>query len=144
MHSKRWLAALLAGLVISIAQPLFAATTLKFWTFLTVDSPDPRSAALKSVIEGFNKSQSEYEVQIQSINYGRIDNQVIQATAAGEGPDIINVYSDLLPTHIAAKTIVPLDAYVSKMSAAEQNDEVMTVKQLENGGTKACGVAAIS
>ena len=134
MHSKRWLAALLAGLVISIAQPLFAATTLKFWTFLTVDSPDPRSAALKSVIEGFNKSQSEYEVQIQSINYGRIDNQVIQATAAGEGPDIINVYSDLLPTHIAAKTIVPLDAYVSKMSAAEQNDFVMPLKQFQDGG----------
>ena len=134
MHSKRWLGALLAGLVISIAQPLFAATTLKFWTFLTVDSPDPRSAALKSVIEGFNKSQSEYEVQIQSINYGRIDNQVIQATAAGEGPDIINVYSDLLPTHIAAKTIVPLDAYVSKMSAAEQNDFVMPLKQFQDDG----------
>ena len=86
------------------------------------------------MIEGFNKSQSEYEVQIQSINYGRIDNQVIQATAAGEGPDIINVYSDLLPTHIAAKTIVPLDAYVSKMSAAEQNDFVMPLKQFQDGG----------
>ena len=134
MHSKRWLAGLVAALMIGIAQPLFAATTLKFWSFLTVDSPDPRSAALKSVIEGFNKSQSEYEVQIQSINYGRIDNQVIQATAAGEGPDIINVYSDLLPTHIAAKTIVPLDAYVSKMSAAEQNDFVMPLKQFQDGG----------
>ena len=56
MHSKRWLAGLVAALMIGIAQPLFAATTLKFWSFLTVDSPDPRSAALKSVIEGFNKS----------------------------------------------------------------------------------------
>jgi multiple sugar transport system substrate-binding protein len=134
MQSKRRLTGLLAGLILGIAQPLFAATPLKFWTFLTVDSPDPRSAALKSVIEGFNKSQSEYEVQIQSINYGRIDNQVIQATAAGEGPDIINVYSDLLPTHIAAKTIVPLDAYVSKMSAAEQNDFVMPLKAFQDGG----------
>src|SRR5215813_5089590 len=134
MQTKRWLAGLLAGLIFGIAQPLFAATPLKFWTFLTVDSPDPRSAALKSVIEGFNKSQSEYEVQIQSINYGRIDNQVIQATAAGEGPDIINVYSDLLPTHIAAKTIVPLDAYVSKMSAQEQNDFVMPLKAFQDGG----------
>jgi multiple sugar transport system substrate-binding protein len=134
MQSKRWLAGLLAGLLFGIAQPLFAATPLKFWTFLTVDSPDPRSAALKSVIEGFNKSQTEYEVQIQSINYGRIDNQVIQATAAGEGPDIINVYSDLLPTHIAAKTIVPIDSYVSKMSAVEQNDFVMPLKLFQEGG----------
>jgi multiple sugar transport system substrate-binding protein len=134
MQSKRWLAGLLAGLLIGIAQPLLAATPLKFWTFLTVDSPDPRSAALKSVIEGFNRSQSDYEVQIQSINYGRIDNQVIQATAAGEGPDIINVYSDLLPMHVAAKTIVPIDSYVSKMSAAEQNDFVMSLKLFQEGG----------
>jgi len=134
MHSKHWLAGLFAAVALSVAPPLFAATTLKFWTFLTVDSPDPRSAALKGVIEGFNKSQSEYEVQIQSINYGRIDNQVIQATAAGEGPDIINVYSDLLPMHIAAKTIVPLDAYVSKLSAAEQNDFVMPLKAFQDGG----------
>lgn len=134
MQTKRWLAGLLGGLLIGIAQPLLAATPLKFWTFLTVDSPDPRSAALKSVIEGFNNSQSEYEVQIQSINYGRIDNQVIQATAAGEGPDIINVYSDLLPMHIAAKTIVPIDSYVSKMSVAEQNDFVMALKLFQEGG----------
>jgi len=113
---------------------LFAATPIKFWTFLTVDSPDPRSAALKGVIEGFNKSQSEYEVQIQSINYGRIDNQVIQATAAGEGPDVLNVYSDLLPMHIAAKTIVPLDEFVAKMSAADRDDFVVKLNLFQTGG----------
>jgi len=134
MQSKPWLAGLIAGLLLGVAPPLVAATPLKFWTFLTVDSPDPRSAALKGVIDGFNRSQSEYEVQIQSINYGRIDNQVIQATAAGEGPDIINVYSDLLPMHIAAKTIVPLDTYVSKMNAAERNDFVMPLKLFQEGG----------
>ncbi|HTS24223.1 MAG TPA: sugar ABC transporter substrate-binding protein [Casimicrobiaceae bacterium] len=134
MHSKPWLASLLGAFMLGIAGSVLAATPLKFWTFLTVDSPDPRSAALKSVIEGFNKSQTEYEVQIQSINYGRIDNQVIQATAAGEGPDIINVYSDLLPMHIAAKTIVPVDAYASRMSAAEQSDFVMPLKLFQEGG----------
>lgn len=124
----------LAIVLFAIAQPLLAATPIKFWTFLTVDSPDPRSAALKSVIEGFNKSQSEYEVQIQSINYGRIDNQVIQATAAGEGPDVLNVYSDLLPMHIAAKTIVPLEEFVAKMPAAERDDFVVKLNLFQSGG----------
>jgi len=134
MNRNRWLAAAFAGILLALAQPLLAATPIKFWTFLTVDSPDPRSAALKSVIEGFNKSQSEYEVQIQSINYGRIDNQVIQATAAGEGPDVLNVYSDLLPTHIAAKTVVPLDAYVAKMSPADRDDFVVALKLFQFDG----------
>ncbi len=134
MHRSRWLAGAIAGALLASAQPLLAATPLKFWTFLTVDSPDPRSEALKSVIEGFNKSQNDYEVQIQSINYGRIDNQVIQATAAGEGPDILNVYSDLLPMHIAAKTIVPLDDFVAKMSAPERDDFVVKLNLFQTGG----------
>src|SRR5438128_4311235 len=130
MRYIRWLTLILSGLFLCVANPLFAAERipLKMWTFLTVDSPDPRSAALKSVIEGFNKSQSEYEVQVQSINFGRIDNQVIQATAAGQGPDILNVYSDLLPMHVAAKTIVPLDAYFAKLPAADRDDFVIAMK----------------
>src|SRR5256885_7430372 len=76
-------------------------TTLKLWTFLATQGSDPRSAALKSVVETFNSSQTKYAVQVESINYARIDNQVVQATAAGQGPDILNVYTDQLAMHVA-------------------------------------------
>lgn len=103
-------------------------TTLKMWTLLSAQTSDPRSAALHSIIDDFNKSQSEYQIEVQSIDFGRIDNMVIQATAAGQGPDIVNVYSDLLPMHIAANTIIPLDKYLNALSSQERGDFVVSLK----------------
>ena len=101
---------------------------LKMWTFLSSQTSDPRSAALLSIMDDFNKSQSEYRVQMQSIDFGRIDNMVIQATAANQGPDIVNVYSDLLSMHVAAKTLTPLDKYIASMSEAEKTDFIVPLR----------------
>jgi ABC-type glycerol-3-phosphate transport system substrate-binding protein len=94
---------------------------LSFWTFLATQGTDPRSTALRNVVESFNKSQSKYVVKVESINFARLDNQVIQSTAAGQGPDILNVYSDQLPMHVAAKTIVPLDARYAALAAGQKD-----------------------
>ena len=111
-HAFVRIAAAFAALVmLGSAGPAAAQTReLTFWTFLATQGTDPRSTALRNVVESFNKSQSKYAVKVESINFARLDNQVIQATAAGQGPDVLNVYSDQLPMHVAAKTIVPLDA----------------------------------
>src|SRR4029453_11397204 len=98
---------------------------LTFWTFLATQGTDPRSKALTSIVEGFNKSQSKYAVKVESINFARIDNVVIQSTAAGQGPDILNVYTDQLPMHVAAKTVQALDPYFAKLPATAQKDFVM-------------------
>lgn len=102
--------------------------TLKLWTLLSAQTTDPRSAALQSIVEDFNKSQSDYRIEIQFIDFARIDNQVIQATAASQGPDIVNVYSDLLPMHVAAKTLMPLDKFLDTLSDGERNDFVLPLK----------------
>ena len=95
---------------------------LTFWTFLTTQGSDPRSAALRNVVEGFNKSQSKYAIKVESINFARIDSVVIQSTAAGQGPDILNVYTDQLPMHVAAKTIAPLDPYFATLPSGTDKD----------------------
>jgi ABC-type glycerol-3-phosphate transport system substrate-binding protein len=124
---KRMIAAGMTALAlvsgIAQAQP----KELTFWTFLATQGTDPRSKALTNVVEGFNKSQSKYVVKVESINFARIDNVVIQSTAAGQGPDILNVYTDQLPMHVAAKTVLPLDAYFSKLPAPAQKDFVMNL-----------------
>ncbi|WP_170975430.1 ABC transporter substrate-binding protein [Martelella alba] len=107
---------------------------LKMWTFLPITGNDPRTVALKQVVEGFNQSQTQYRVSVESISYSRIDSNVIQATAAGEGPDILNVYSDQLAMHVAAKTIIPLDHYIAKLSPAERDGFVMPLKLFSYGG----------
>jgi multiple sugar transport system substrate-binding protein len=125
---SRGITAVLSALafVTLLAPAPFAAaqTSLKMWTFLATSGTDPRSAALKGIVDGFNKSQSKYVVEVESIPFARIDNSVIQATAAGQGPDILNVYSDQLALHVAAKTIQPLDALLAKEPDAFRNDFV--------------------
>lgn len=114
-------AALLSGTLLA-ALPADAAEVLKFWTFLATQGTDPRSAALREVVDGFNKSQAKWEVQVESINFARIDNVAIQSTAAGQGPDVLNIYTDQLAMHVAAKTVRPLDDLVGAGWASEAKD----------------------
>jgi multiple sugar transport system substrate-binding protein len=111
-------AALLFASGVAQAQP----KELSMWTFLATQGTDPRSTALRNVVEGFNKSQSNWVVKVESTNFALIDNKVIQSTAAGQGPDILNVYTDQLPMHVAAKTIQPLDAFLAKAPAGTDKD----------------------
>lgn len=119
---RRALATTALAAAVLASAPATAAEVLKFWTFLATQGTDPRSAALREVVDGFNKSQSKWEVQVESINFARIDNVVIQSTAAGQGPDILNVYSDQLAMHVAAKTVKPLDALLGPDWAKEAKD----------------------
>lgn len=137
MHA-RWNRAALAAFAAALllASPLAAAqkTKLTMWTFLATQGTDPRSAALKGIVDSFNKSQNEFEVEVESIPFARIDNNVIQSTAAGQGPDIVNVYSDQLSMHVAAKTLQPIDDLVGKLPEAVRNDFVTPLKQFEYDG----------
>jgi len=120
----------LVGVGAAQAQP----KELSFWTFLATSGTDPRSAALSHVVENFNKSQSKYVVKVESINFARIDNVVIQSTAAGQGPDILNVYTDQLPMHVAAKTIMPLDKYFAAMPSGFDKDFVFDLNFMRYDG----------
>lgn len=130
-----WKAAL-AALLLVVGNGLAQAEPkeLMFWTFLATQGTDPRSTALRNVVEGFNKSQSNYVVKVESINFARIDNVVIQSTAAGQGPDILNVYTDQLPMHVAAKTVQPLDAYFAKLPAGTDKDFVFDLSAVRFDG----------
>lgn len=86
---------------------------LSFWTFLDPNSPDdPRGAALKDIVDSYNAQSDGVTVTVRSINYAKIDAEVIKATASNSGPDILNVYSNQLPTHVAAGTVQPMTDYV--------------------------------
>lgn len=111
-----------------------AARPLKFWTFLATSGGDPRSAALREVVEGFNRAQPDWEVSVESINFARFDNVVIQATAAGQGPDVLNVYTDQLPMHVAAATVAPLDTLLGADWDSEAKDFAVSPDFMRFGG----------
>ncbi|BDI22097.1 extracellular solute-binding protein [Herbiconiux sp. L3-i23] len=92
------------------------AKELEMWTFLDPNSPDdPRGAALKDIVESYNEQSDGITVTVRSINYAKIDAEVIKATASNNGPDLINIYSNQLPTHVAAKTVQPMTEYAQPL-----------------------------
>ena len=101
------------------------AVDLEMWTFLDPNSPDdPRGAALKQIVEDYNEQSDGVTVSVRSINYAKIDAEVIKATASGEGPDLLNVYSNQLPMHVAAGTVQPITEFAQPV-LDEYGDEFL-------------------
>lgn len=97
--------------------------TLELWTFLDPEAAgEPRGAALKSIVADFNAQSTNVDVKVRSINFAKIDAEVIRATASGKGPDIVNVYTAQLPSHVAAGTTLPLDKYAQPLLDKLGND----------------------
>lgn len=85
-------------------------TELTMWIFLNPSSQeDPRNVVLKEIVEEYNANNTMgNHVTVESIHYSKIESQAIQAAAAGTGPDIINIYTDMLKQHIAGGTVQPM------------------------------------
>jgi ABC-type glycerol-3-phosphate transport system substrate-binding protein len=86
---------------------------LTFWIFLNpTATDDPRNVVLKEIVEDYNRA-NEYgnNVTVESIHWSRFESQAIQAAAANTGPDIINIYSDMLRQHIAGGTVQSMTKY---------------------------------
>jgi multiple sugar transport system substrate-binding protein len=123
--------ALMLGLIV----PVVAQTTeLKFWTFLDPTGTDPRSQALKSVIDGYNESHPDTQVVAETIHFSQIDARVIQAAATGSGPDIVNVYSVQLPQHVAAGSIQPVTDYANAWLAENGDDYIFPIDAVTYDG----------
>jgi multiple sugar transport system substrate-binding protein len=122
-------------LISSGLTPTTAATKqIKFWTFLSTEGTDPRSIALKHVVDSFNASHPDIKVKVESIHWGKIDSMAIQATAAGEGPDVLNVYSVQLPQHVAAHTVQPMTKYARTWIKKEGKDYLFDLKNVTFNG----------
>lgn len=103
--------------------------TLSMWTFLDpAAAADPRGAALKNIVDSYNAQSDHVKVEVRSINYATIDSEVIKATASGTGPDIVNVYSNQLATHVDAGTVLPITKYVKPWLKKVGDDYIFPIK----------------
>ncbi|MGI6622328.1 MAG: ABC transporter substrate-binding protein [Acetivibrionales bacterium] len=86
------------------------ANDMTMWIFLNPESAeDPRNIVLKEIVEEYNRTnEAGNKVTVESIHWSKIESQAIQAAAAGTGPDIINIYTDMLKQHIAGGTVQPM------------------------------------
>jgi multiple sugar transport system substrate-binding protein len=102
---------------------------IRFWTLLDLKDPGPRSEALRQILSQFEKKEPNIRVQVETIPWHQIDSQLIQASAAGKGPDVSIVSGQVIAQHVRAKTLVPLDEFVARWPVKERNDFLIPLKQ---------------
>lgn len=102
-----------------------------FTIFLDPTSTDdPRCVVLKEIVDEYNAT-NEYgnTVTVESIHWSQYESQLIQKTAAGNGPDIVNAFSDQLMQHIDAGTIQPMTQFATQF-IAENPSYIHTAEKL--------------
>jgi ABC-type glycerol-3-phosphate transport system substrate-binding protein len=114
-----------------LSGPVIAADkeVIRFWTLLDLKDPGPRSEALRQILAQFEKKHPNIQVQVETIPWHQIDQQLIQASAAGKGPDVSIVSGQVIAQHVRAKTLIPLDEFVARWPAKERGDFLIPLKQ---------------
>lgn len=104
---------------------------MTFSIFLDPNSTDdPRCVVLKEIVDDYNANNAYGNtVTVQSIHWSQYESQVIQATAAGNGPDIVNAFSDQLQQHIEAGTVQPMTQYATQF-ISDNPDYIHTAEKL--------------
>lgn len=88
---------------------------MTFTIFLDPTSTDdPRCVVLKEIVDEYNATNPYGNtVTVESIHWSEYESQVIQATAAGNGPDIANVFSDQFMQLVDAGVFQPMTEYAT-------------------------------
>lgn len=107
---------------------------LELWTFLDPTDEDPRGTALTNVVESFNETNPDVHVTVVNHHYTKLDNEVLRATAAGAGPDIVNVFNAQLGLHTEAGTVQPLDEFAEEWLKTDGSDYVFPLDAFKVGG----------
>jgi ABC-type glycerol-3-phosphate transport system substrate-binding protein len=74
------------------------------------------------MIEAFKKKHPNIDVIIEIAPWQTVDQQLLQATAAGKGPDVVRIYSPNLPIQVGGKSIIPLDSFFEYWTKEQRED----------------------
>ncbi|MBU2670194.1 sugar ABC transporter substrate-binding protein [Actinoplanes bogorensis] len=109
--------------------------TLTYWDFIDPSQDNARSKALKENIDAFQVDNPDIAVKLEVVSYGDMLSRLPQASAAGQGPDIVKMYTPNVPQLVDAKVYQPLpDAY------KEVTDWLRPIDQLVDGDGKQVAV----
>jgi multiple sugar transport system substrate-binding protein len=91
-----------------------AATEIVYWDFIKPGDGTPRGDALAKNLERFQAKYPDIRVKVEVVPPSSIDPNLIQGAAAGSTPDVVRVYNYLLPLHVSAGSVQPLDKFAEK------------------------------
>lgn len=94
--------------------------TVAFWNGFT----GPDRAAVEGLVEQYNESQDEVEVQMEISPWDVFFQKLLPSIAAGKGPDLMAMDSVQLPQYASRGVLEPLDGYYE--DEANEADALVT------------------
>ena len=110
--------------------------TVTYWSPLDhSDTKNPRSKAEIQMCDLFQKAHPEITLKVETVPWQKMSAQLIQAAAAGNGPDVAQLSTKDLSTVVAGQAVLPMDDYVGKDWSTEQRqDWFLPVQNMQFGG----------
>ena len=107
----------------SLARAQSEPTQITYWTFFASNEPDnPRAEAQGAILEAFMQANPDIEVIEEVVPWNQLHTQLIQATAAGRGPDVSRQVDAYVTMLARAGAILPLDQFISDWGDDQKND----------------------
>lgn len=98
-------------------------TQITYWTFFASDEPDnPRAEAQGAILQAFMEANPDIVVMEEVVPWNQLQTQLLQAAAAGQGPDVSRQLDAYVSMLARASAILPLDPFVADWSEERRND----------------------
>lgn len=88
---------------------------LTFWHGYTEADGD----VLESIVDDFNAAHDDINITTEVRTWDSIDDALLPALSAGDGPQLLAVQAERLPVYAARGALVPLDDYYANDPSAE-------------------------
>jgi multiple sugar transport system substrate-binding protein len=96
--------------------------TLRYWDFIDPKLDNPRSRALATHIDRFEKSNPNIKISPEIMPWHQVAPQIIQAAAANRTPDVARVLIWDLPQLVKAGTAMSLNEFTDRWPSSVRND----------------------
>lgn len=97
------------------ASPTQGPVTITYWTFIDPSQDNPRSQALKTNMAAFEAANPNIKVNLEVVAYSDLLARLPQAAATGTTPDVLMMFSPMVPQMAAAgvfKDLTPYDSAI--------------------------------
>jgi ABC-type glycerol-3-phosphate transport system substrate-binding protein len=93
------------------------------WTFLNPTANHPRSVVQQNLVQRAEK-QHGIKVNVELVPWQTMNQQLIQATAAGRGPDVVFAPGDWMTQDVKAGAVAPVTEFVRRWPESTVKDFV--------------------
>lgn len=116
-------AATVVACLFGIPEAALADTTVRVWTFLDPAKPSPRDAALKAMIDGFEKSHPGVRIKVEPQIYTQLAMKFMLGHKTGNSADIVFVNTSDLGSVMRSGAAADLQAqFIKNWPKGEDED----------------------